>query len=229
MLVRCAFIQKQVISLLLDRHCNKSFLLQVSNFVQQTDALARIKEQWNKYKEKYLDKGVHEVRYFERNIPIPPSKRILEQPSFRITKYDTVFEIATENKEPAVQEGYEEAKLNQCCCCCSRSVSQQSSNASIRFTRLPKISKDPYSVLNSLTSQQIRRLISTSYNACFKRCSQEQIETASKKLQFSPTLSRSFKPQKEKRLIVEELVQRLLRPTQATLMRNAKKVSTRTI
>lgn len=193
----------------------------------QTDALATIRDQWNKYKEKYLDRAVHEVRYFERAITIPfsLSKRILEEPSFKITEYVSILEIASKRE---AEEKQEEGILEECCC--SRSVEQQcSSSTSLVFPRPSKISKDPYKVLNSLTSQQIRRLISTSYNACFKHYSQEQIETASKKLQFSATLARSFKPEKKKKQTLDQLVQRLRQPTQATLMRKAKEVSTRNL
>lgn len=190
-----------------------------------------IRYQWNKYKEKYVDRAIHEVRYFERAMSLPlsaPQKQPTKQRNMNLTEHEEILDIPTTSEK--VTEKEQEVRMDNDCC--SRSVEQQCSDTMIERLLLHRKPKDPYSILNSLTSQQIRRLISTSYNACFQRSSNTQrVETASKKSQISAsTFLLSETPankQKKKKFSLEAMLKRLSQPTQASLMKKTKEVSTR--
>lgn len=166
---------------------------------------------------------MQEVKYFERAISLPFSlqKQDSDAHNIDITTYDILFE--TESKLKTKEDNHNRIILDNVCC--SRSVEQQCSESLLNL--LQRKAKDPYHILNSLTSQQIRRLISTSYNVCFKRNSEEKIETASKKSQSSSKSSKSQQKKKRKKAAMNVLVQRLTQPTQSSLMKKSKEVSTK--
>lgn len=181
------------------------------------DAIGTLKEQWNKYKQKYLEKENYDSRYFE-TLPFLFQKPNLEKPKFLMTTFDIIFEVeSTVMEEQHKLETVEEI-------CCLKDVEQQCSSMVVlhHFRKKPI---DPYYILNSLTSQQIRRLISTSYNASFKRNDKQEPS-----LKIS---NKSLKSQRKKKRVrstaVDTLVQRLTKPTEASRMKNLKKVITKKV
>lgn len=182
---------------------------------------------------KYVDKEIHEIRYFERAITLPFlfQRQAAEEPNnpITMTKFDEIFDVPSKIKTK--QELPNTNTLLQEVVCCSRSVEQQCSNTF--FATNPTVRrkpKDPYDILDSLTSQQIRRLISTSYNSCFKTNKLERVETASKKSQISTTKSNKKNRKHQKNLsassvAMDALVRRLTQPTQASLMKKRQEVS----
>lgn len=93
------------------------------------------------------------------------------------------------------------------------------------------VKRNPYVIMNSLTSEQIRRLISTSYNSLKNMDKvQKRLCLESRNEVIPATKSETNKPKKAqnikklKNFNGEQVLQRLLRPTQASLSRQATQV-----